>query len=641
MKSKTSLFNKTIFAGNIKRVWPFWGLLSFGAVIHSLLILVERLRNNEFISTDALELKRLYYTFAAYGAPFIAFGTAIIAAMMVWSYLDSGRSVGFYHSIPISKTGLFVTQFASGLAIMFIPYVIGGAAFIITILLLGGGFPLATFVCIGAVIADSLFFFSFATLIAHLTGNILALPALYFVFNFVCLALENLLNFVGSSFYYGLSYEASSKTDFLTPIVKLLDTVNVRTQHTDWTPYTSDEYRLIGVTLENYHWIIIYAIVGVVFAVGALMIYKKRKSEAAGDIISTKCLKPVIHAIYVITVASLLGLLLYFIFNEGTIDCRVNIIVAIICFGVAAAIAYYTGLMLLEKTVKVFNRKAAKGLIASLAVVIVLCVIIKFDVFGVEKRIPDISNIESVEIISSNDFKIDAQKEPELAKKALDFHKMLIDSKELFLSNMMGRSGENLSMSYLTVRYNLKGGGTMTRHYSVYFREYSDRELYEKYKSFMCNKDLILSLMHYDDDYVIESGDISINWGQDERYPTGLGYTWIEISDAQRNMLFEAAKKDLEAGTWEPGFSEEDSVGNIYFNFSRLTEQSERRSYYDYDSLYVDVKPDMENCLKAIAEIMDKPYEEVLRDAKQYAKDIEFERKNNRYYDTEYYYYGD
>ena len=234
MQSKTSLFNKTIFKNNIKRVWPFWGLLSFAAVIPSLFLAVERLREYGDVELNPLDIKHAYYTIAAYGAPFVAFGTAIIAAMIVWSFLYSARSVSCYHSLPITRTGLFITQYLSGLAIMLIPYAIGGGVFVLTLLLLGGGFSMATFVCIGAVIADSIFFFSFATLIAHLTGNVLALPAFYMVFNFVFLGIENVLSFVGNTFLFGLSYELSDKTGFLTPIYQLLSEVEVDEKYSEW-----------------------------------------------------------------------------------------------------------------------------------------------------------------------------------------------------------------------------------------------------------------------------------------------------------------------------------------------------------------------------------------------------------------------
>ena len=83
MKSKTSLFNKTIFVSNIKRVWPFWGLLSFAAIIPSVFIAMEKIRGYGIFSIDPMDIKHMYYMFATYGAPFIAFGSAMIAAMIV------------------------------------------------------------------------------------------------------------------------------------------------------------------------------------------------------------------------------------------------------------------------------------------------------------------------------------------------------------------------------------------------------------------------------------------------------------------------------------------------------------------------------------------------------------------------------
>ena len=646
MKSKTSLFNKTIFNNNIKRVWPFWGLLSFFALLPSLLIIVESFRGYSEISTEPLEMKYLYYQCATYIAPFVAFATAIIAAMLVWSYLDSTRSVGFYHSIPISKTGLFVTQFVSGLTIMLIPYAIGGAAFILTVLCLGGGFPLATLVCIGTVIADSFFFFAFATLIAHLTGNILALPALYLVFNFLFIALENLLNFVCSSFLFGLDFELSDKTAFLTPIYKLLSDVYVNTEYSPWSPFSAnyEGSRLISVEWVNYHWVLIYAAVGVVFAIGALMIYKRRRSEAAGDVISTKCLKPIIHAVYVVTVTGLFGLLLYYMFNEGIIDCRMKIVLAIICFGVAATIAYYTGLMLLEKTVKVFNKKTLKGLIVTLAAVVVICFGVKYDVLKVERRIPKLSDIETVEVISQNNFYLDGKKDQELVQKTLDIHKLIIDNKRVLVSEMYGDMNDEYRYDgYVSFFYHLKDGSTMVRRYNIDLNKENHKELFEQYKNYMTDRDMTLRVMHDNDDYEIESADFNINWDHDERYPSGLEYGRYELTDKQIRNLYEAVKADLQEGSWEPGFSDKEGVANIYFNFEKLMDQTEYRSYYSYDTLYVDVKDNMKHSLEAIADIMGVPHEDLMNDARKYAKDMEEWNKEHRYDDmnVEYYEYRD
>ena len=617
MKSKTSLFNKTIFVSNIKRVWPFWGLMSFAAVIPSVFIAMERIRGYGIFSIEPLDIKYMYYMFAAYGSPFIAFGSALIAAMIVWNYLYTSKSVGFFHSIPISKTGLFVTQFVSGLAIMLIPYLIGGVIFILTLLLIGGGFSMATFVCIGAVIANSFFFFSFATLIAHLTGHILALPALYLVFNFICLALENVINFVVSNFVYGLEYDMSAKTGFLTPVYKLLSDVDVYTRYTEWNPRSYGGIELVEVRLDHYEWILIYAAVGVVFTIGALMLYNKRKSESAGDVISTKCLKPVIHTVYVISVTSLLGMLLYYIFAEGEIYSRINVCMAILCFGVALTIGYYTGIMLLEKTIKVFKKKYLTGLAIGAVLMVAMILCVRFDAFRVERRVPKLEQVKSVDVLSINNVTLVAGENDDLIRKTLDMHKYIIDNKDVVIGRQKNYTDDNVYYGYLSLVYELKDGSEFSRHYPIVLNKAMDNEFLNKYRDFACDQELIELILHGNDGYQISDLNYDIYWQQEDAHSYSDHYT-PEESPEKLQKIYDAIRADLRAGLWTPGFSEEESVAHINIEYKKLDQKTSERAYYSYDYVYVEVKPSMVNTLKAISELEGVPYEQTEKEIKEY-----------------------
>lgn len=51
---------------------------------------------------------------------------AVVCAMAVWSYLFNSRSVGLMHTLPISRRGLFLTNFLSGFLMVLIPFVVCG-----------------------------------------------------------------------------------------------------------------------------------------------------------------------------------------------------------------------------------------------------------------------------------------------------------------------------------------------------------------------------------------------------------------------------------------------------------------------------------------------------------------------------------
>ena len=616
MKSKTSLFNTTIFNKNIKRVWPFWGLLSFAAVIPSLVMLMEWIKHDLYVEENStLYIKEAYYTAASYVAPFVAFATAIVVAMFVWDYLYSAKSVGAFHSFPVNRTGLFVTSYISGIVIMLIPYVIGGGLIILTFLITGYGFSSSVFVLIAAVILDSIFFFSLATVIAMMTGHILALPVLYLVFNFLALLMENLVALVFSNFLYGFDFDLSDRAGFLSPLYYMLVNVNVNRSY-DYEYGENFYYRdMTGVTLENYHVILIYGAVGVVLAVIALLMYKKRKSESAGDVISSKILKPIILFIYTAVGTIILGMLLYYIFSEGNIQ-GMNVILGSICFIAALAIAFYTGLMLLEKSVRVFTKKTFRSFIVGAVIVVVACFGIRYDFFGIETRVPDVSKIKEVTVYAQNHIVIDGD-DKELLQKVTDIHKAIVDNKDLMKERFYGQSDEEYSFGMASFDYYLTNGETISREYRIAIPRNNQTDFDKAFINFISDKDIVRTLTHENDNYYISGGFYSIySYDYELNASYDLRTDSNDFDEEQAKKIYDAVLKDLEEGNWRPGVSEfindfDIAVGYIDIAFEEKTVRSENTYYFNTDDLNVNVTTKMTHTIKALAEVMDVPYEKL------------------------------
>lgn len=613
MKSKTSLFNATIFKRNIKTVWPFWGLLSFVAIIPSLLLIMEWIRHGIDISDyNPLEVKDMFYSAAIYLAPCVAFGTALLAAIFVWMYLYTAKSVGAFHSIPITRAGLFVTNYISGITIMLIPYAIGGALFILSLLIVGVGFHMSVFVLIGAVIIDSIFFFSFATVIAMMTGHIVALPLLYIAFNFLSLGVENLLNFVASNLLYGLRFGLSAKTDFLSPLVCMVR--NMRTIR----DYSYDQIgelpetmtrELIGVSMENGHIMLIYGAVGVIFAIVAFLMYRGKKSESAGDVVSFKPLKPIILWIYTITGTVIFGMLLYYIFSEAEIR-GMQVIQGSICFIVALAISYYTGLMLLEKTVRVFNKKTFTGFAVGAVLAIIGCVGLKYDFLGIERRIPDASKVQEIQLYMGNSYVVDGSNKA-LVQKVMDLHKKIIDNKDMMNDRFYEpQIDEDCTYDHITIEYVLKSGEVLRREYRIVIPRNNKTEFDNAYVDFVTDSDLIKTLFHENDDYYLSGGYATLySYNSDLSTKYGLNYDSWDMTDEQTQLMYEAVKKDLEAGNWQPrrdNYSNDIStvIGYIDIFFENKVVRSEDSYYYNTDDLSVNLTPRMTYTLEAIRNML-------------------------------------
>ena len=298
MRSKTSCFNGTLFRKNLSRYWPLWGLASFGGAMFPLAMLLELLHNG-FRFWSPLETRQAYYTVLSYGVPVISIVYAILCAMAVWSYLYNARSVGMMHTLPIRREGLFVTNVLSGLTMMAIPYAVTGVLLVLVTVLFGGFEPVGVLVTVLGVMGESLFFFGLATFCAFIVGNVFMLPALYGLLNFIAVLTDFMVNLLAQGFCFGLNSSYSGTVEWLSPVVYLVQKISPNsTYETQWVTDRLGGQRyetsvLISVTLENGWLIAAYAAAGAALLGLAWLLYRRRRSESAGDVVAVGWMKPV------------------------------------------------------------------------------------------------------------------------------------------------------------------------------------------------------------------------------------------------------------------------------------------------------------------------------------------------------------
>ena len=297
MRSKTSCFNGTLFRKNLSRYWPLWGLASFGGAMFPLAMLLELLHNG-FRFWSPLETRQAYYTVLSYGVPVISIVYAILCAMAVWSYLYNARSVGMMHTLPIRREGLFVTNVLSGLTMMAIPYAVTGVLLVLVTMLFGGFEPMGVLVTVLGVAGESVFFFGLATFCALIVGNIFMLPALYGLLNFIAVLTDFMVNLLAQGFCFGLNSSYSGTVEWLSPVVYLVQKISPNsTYETQWVTDRLGGQRyetsvLTSVTLENGWLIAAYAAAGAALLGLAWLLYRRRRSESAGDVVAVGWMKP-------------------------------------------------------------------------------------------------------------------------------------------------------------------------------------------------------------------------------------------------------------------------------------------------------------------------------------------------------------
>lgn len=607
MQSKTSFFNRTLFRKNLSRYWPLWGFASFVGFLAPAALLVRVIQSGE-TSVAPLRVREIYYYLVADAVPIVSIAYAILCAMAVWSYLYNARSVGMMHSLPIRREGLFLTNLLSGLAMMAIPYLVAGGLGTLLFACCGGFDAWGTLATILAVIGQSVTFFGLATFCAFLTGNIFALPVLYFLLNFLAPLGDWLCNLFARGFLFGFTADYSGTVDFLCPMVYLTQRLYVNSEY-ETVRDSALEYqnRLTSVTLENAWLIAAYAAAGLVFLALAYLLYRRRESERAGDVVAVRVFRPVfrfgVAALSALLGGRLLYALLWESFQAGDTFTPVPLA---ICLMVAGLIGYYAASMLLAKSLRVF-RGSAVGALCLVAACVAFCAGMRYDLFGIERRIPDQNEITQLEIyLARNTYYLTPEDQPELLSGAQDLQRTLIAQKDLIRSNYETyRHGSTSSDpdAYTNIRYiyTLKNGATVERFYTVSFAR-SDLQTSGSYAnvmdSFVNSPALRQARLRWGDpEFHVESGWFSIQDGDDN----------FTLGTQECETLLSAIARDAENGNWgRYDWFEDDGTAyamDLSFDFYRDLIDEHGTHYRSYDSIYITVRPEMTETKQALLDL--------------------------------------
>ena len=426
MQSRTSYFNATLFRRNLTRFWPLWGLASFIGALFPLAVLLDMVHRG-WHSFSGPEFTQMYYN-AVSAVPVISLVYTALCAMAVWGYLHNTRSVGLMHTLPIRREGLFLTNFLSGLTMTLIPYAVTGILCVV-VSLCGGAFDARGLaVTVLAVLGESFFYFSSATFVAFITGNVFAMPPLYALLHFLAVLLDWLISSFAQGFIFGFSTHYTGVAEWLSPTVYLVSRVHPDGQYAevqrtlaDGTSYTDSV--LTAVDLENFWLVGVYALAGLALALLALLLYRSRRSETAGDVVAVGWLRPVFRYGVAGLCALLGGQLLYSLFWYGFQQgAYYDTLPMVVCLLAAGTIGYYGASMLLAKSLRVF-RGSWRGLAFVLAGCALVCCVLHFDLLGVADRVPEASQIRSVDIrVSDNSYTFTPEQDADLVEQVRALH---------------------------------------------------------------------------------------------------------------------------------------------------------------------------------------------------------------------------
>lgn len=612
MQSKTSFskyFNATLLRRNLTRFWPLWGMASFAGSLFPLALLVQFLRDEDFyLWNRPLDFTEMYYYAAAYAVPIVSLLYAILCAMLVWSYLYNSRSVGLLHTLPIRREGLFFTNFLSGMAMMLIPYVIVGALCVL-VSVVGGCFDAKGLgVTILAVLGLSFFYFATATAAAFITGNVFALPAVYFLLHFLAVMLDWLVCTFSQGFIFGLSGGYSGVVEWLSPTVYLENHLRVSGTYEEvfqrgeltGTGYYTDV--LTAVELQNLWLIGVYALAGATLLAVAWLLYRRRRSESAGDVVAVGWMKPVFRCGVTGLAALLGGLLLYELFWRSFQESQYyEVLPLLVCMLVAGAIGYYGASMLLAKSLRVF-RGSWRGLLLTAAGCAVVCAVLHFDVLGVADRVPEVSRVEKMTLYTAdNNYTFYPDEDEALMERVRAVHQAITADRD-YIVGVTGqedwRSQPIIGDASFHVTYYLSSGLKVNRNYylPISRQRLTQEGTYDN---------LLDSLVNSDE---MKDRRIHLN---DARFAPSVGSVYVErrnegydLSSRECAALQEAVARDAAAGAWGDYQWFNAGVGGEYalsleLSFTYTGEDGNPRR----DWISITLRPGMDNTISCLKEL--------------------------------------
>ena len=457
MQSRTSYFNKAIFLNTLKRFWPLW--LAYFAIWTVMLPVTQTVN----WLGKAYQVQRDILDIAQMGGIVIGAVYGVLAAMAVWSFMYNSKTVSGVACLPVKREGVFFSVTLAGI----LPAIVSNIVVFGLIMLIHWGRGYASAVPYDAlafaiVTMMLIFFYGFATLCAQLTGNLITLPAVYLVLNFTAWVVESLGNYILEIILYGMRFSSMGISRVLSPILGMLDGGG-RT-HETWSEAYAD-YVIESVTYDGIGFLIVCCIVGIIMLAGSLLLYRRRRMEAAGDVVAVEVMKPVFKYCMTFGCALCCGFFFYNIIVTNIVYAPLKETLGLLFFMlIGAVLGYFIAEMLIHKSFRVF-RGRWKGLIVSLAVICVVTLGLEFDLLGIERKVPDAEDVKGVNVLASDSVNYT---ERENIDSIIALHKSVIENKKVH------EEGTGLGASFC-VYYYLNDGSVFERNYWL---RYSDVDGY-------------------------------------------------------------------------------------------------------------------------------------------------------------------
>ena len=457
MKLKTLSSEIAVFRKNITRFVPVWAIYCV-----FLLISLMTIRDSNVVWRA--------YRLADFGSLmcFVNGVYGLVCALTLFGDLFNSRMCNAIHALPLRRESWFCTHALTGLCFSVVPNLV---------------FALLVMPCNDAmnwlwlVLSTLQFLLCFGTalLCVQLTGSRFAATVVYGVIHFGALLIYWLIESLYVPLLPGVIVDVDLVALFC-PIVNYFRNQPVVSSY--------DMYLHTYVIIQSSTgWInlVVMAVVGVAAGAVALVLYRRRQLESAGEFMAVKVLNPVFLVIYSLMVAAVFhGMCVLFVDVESWIFLLIGL-----------AVGYFTGQMLLKRTTRVFGMKQLRGF-AVLALCFALSFVITFlDPMDITGWVPKADNVSAVMI---NNREIT---DPAVMEQVILFHEEVTKEYDGY---------ENHSDREITLAYRMKSGRIVRREYWIDINSVAGELL----RPVVSSPEFVLEGLYPDVDYAQKNFSIQI-----------------------------------------------------------------------------------------------------------------------------------
>ncbi len=447
MLSKMSYLNKSIIKSDLKRFWYLAVLNTLVTFFSGTFLVMDRFLYGRQNPQRLTNLPGDFYFAMIFGMIF-----ALLTTVAVFSYLNKSNQAAFCHAFPIKRKCHYLSHLTSVVILISASGILNSLALFFYTLNHNVAKSFTPDIAIKFFVVYmtySLLVMSLTAFTQMLTGLSSACVVLTACFVAIPFAFETFIKSFLQTHVYGYFGES----EYLTGKIF----------------YLSFE-KILSVR------ILIYLALILVFLLLGYILYKFRKIECNGEVVAYIKMRPV----FIYTVALFTGMASYAYFG-GFYGANIFFMLP---FGILGIIIAY---MLSRKSFNLIG--VHKPLIIYTLFVIAVFLVVKLDLSGFERRMPDIENISSVEFPSMSHYdKAGFYPEEKRTDYAIEYFLCddVFDGKFTEyedIENILKLHSYKIEIRdknqgpSLRIKYNLKNGKTMERRYNI--DVYQDKEYLE------------------------------------------------------------------------------------------------------------------------------------------------------------------